>query len=631
MNKIRNNIFRIKKIGLFVFFVYISLFFVSNLSFSLEYPKFLEQEIIVTGIKLPALKKLSPWDVRLIKPEALKLTLADTLRDSLGIDIKAAGAWGSVATARLRGTTSQHVLVLKNGVRINSPLLGLVDFNDILLSGIEKIEIVKSPLSSIYGSDAIGGVINIITPGNNLKETKFSFSSGSYSSNRFSASNSSDFSGLINSLTSLNYVNSYGFRQNSDYTGYGVFQNFSDDEDKASIMLDYYSADKGVPSVPNSQTDPYSASTPNDRQKDQNLYSTLNFDADFGNLKQNIKLYNKQWYQKFHSYDFSSQVFTDTEYHANQKGFELSHNIGSYLYGVEAKEDLGQSPYIGKHVVNNYALFFQENLQHDLFSLVLGSRLDKYSTFGYFMSPRIGLNLPISPDFIFKASYGYAFKAPTLNDLYWNDTIWQMYGNSSLIPEKSKSLEFSFERYFGEIAQLSVSYYRTSITDLIMWEWNTQTNITLAKNIGGVESYGTEIEYSHKFGKGLVSFINCTLQKSEDVNDITANNIGKILPYTPYFKYNCGIKAGNDVKLNLRYVGNRFADSANTIRVPEYTIVDLVAKKKIDNSRYYIGLEIDNIFNQVYYESLGYHPTNYSQLFYPMPGRTITISMGGSI
>ena len=591
-------------------------------SFALDVPRFLGEEVVVTAARLPQLRLESPWSVDVLNKGDLagKTNLGEALRGVAGIDVKSSGYLGSVTTARLRGSTAQQVLILLDGRRINSPLLGMIDLGDVLIDNVEKIEIVRAPLSSLYGTDALGGVVNIITT---KEDRTLKVSYGTYNTQKIN---------LALGGTAINLIKSDGFRQNSDYTAQNIVQNLIWDIEslgKVEAGLNYYNTEKGVPRVPNSDSNPYSASTPDDRQKDQNLFANISLENNQGPFKTTGKIYYNQLNEQFHSYNFFSALFEDTEYKTQQQILELNQVLelskrSILSYGLEAKQDRGQSQYAGDHTANNYAAFGQFQLGGKSFNLVIGSRFDQHSVFGNTASPRAGISFYPAKDLTVRASIGNAFKAPTINDLYWNDPIWQMYGNTSLSPEKSQSYELGIENDC-----LSFNYYGASTTDLILWDWDIATNITRAKNVGAVEVHGAELGYNYHLTPAIDLFANYTWEKSEDVKDLNPAYIGKKTPYAPEIKYNAGVKVFDNIKITTSYVGERYADGGNTIKLAEYTTVGIWAG--CDFGRYQISLSVDNLFNQVYYEAVGYHPTTYAQIRYPMPGRTITVSVGGQI
>ncbi|MFA4967378.1 MAG: TonB-dependent receptor [Candidatus Margulisiibacteriota bacterium] len=602
---------------------------VCSVSFAsaLEIPRFYGQEIIVTAARLPQLSTTSPWNVDVIPQEALrgKTNLGEVLREIPGIDIKSSGYLGSVTSSRLRGSTSQQVLVLIDGKRANSPLLGMIDLGDILLDNVERIEVARAPLSALYGSDAIGGVVNVITK---KKDNAFTVAYGTYNTQK---------ANLSLGGTAISLIKSDGFRQNGDYTAQQIGQKLGwalRGIGDVGMSLTYYNSDKGVPGVPNSQTDLYSASTPGDRQKDQNLFADLSLNRKDGDLMTEAKIYYNNLYEYSRYYDFFAQNFIDSDFRTEQKAVELTQsrdfkNSFTLLHGIEAREDSGRSTYAGNHSVDNYALFGQMQFNNKNLNLVTGARVDAHSTFGSVVSPRIGINYEFLNDCSLKASAGSAFKAPTLNDLFYNNPTWFTFGNPNLSPERSQSAEIGIEKRFGRLLSFSFNYYLSSISDLILWDYDPLTYTTRVKNVGAVEGRGGELELKYQATPMLEMFANYTLQKTQDVKDTNPANVGKNTPYSPETKYTAGVKVLENVRITSTYVGPRFADGANTISLPEYSLVSLWAGKEFKG--YLISLNIDNLFNQVYYETVGYRPATYAQLPYPMPGRRIAVSIGGKI
>jgi vitamin B12 transporter len=142
-------------------------FLFSSFSFADEAPIFRGEEIVVTAARYPQFVSESPWNTTVLKYEDLEATgarnLGDALRSVLGMDIKSNGYQGAITSFKLRGVAAEEVLILIDGMRVASPLLGVADAADILVSNVERVEVVRGASSSLYGSDAIGGVINVIT------------------------------------------------------------------------------------------------------------------------------------------------------------------------------------------------------------------------------------------------------------------------------------------------------------------------------------------------------------------------------------------------------------------------------------------------------------------------------------
>ncbi|MEE8637431.1 MAG: TonB-dependent receptor [Candidatus Margulisiibacteriota bacterium] len=582
-----------------------------------EVPRFYGEEVVVTAARMPQLISQSPWNTSVITSEELKnfKTVGEALRLVAGIDSQSFGYLGAVNTIRVHGANASQVLILVDGSRINSPLLGTFDMGDLLTGDIEKIEIVRAPLSAVYGSDAISGVINIITK--SPKESKKSIfaSAASFGTQQYKANFADE-----RFVLSANYLKSDGFRTNSDYLGKNIVGKVRLPVGNWETLLDlaYYDAVKGVPGVPTSESDPGSATEPNDRQTDKNARLALSIK----NKEVNFKVYHNALDQKLDPYIWGASTNL-----AWQTGVEWQHTLklglGDFLYGLEAREDTGNGTMSGQHTIRNYALFVQDVFQprQDL-SITAGVRGDKHSVAGESVNPRIGIIFNPAKDLIIRSSLGSAFRAPTLNELYWNDG-W-MFGNASLKPEKAVSFDIGLERRLGQGSYAKVNYFLSSVTDLILWDWMSSTIETRAKNVGEAALRGVEFEFVKSLWAGGRGFINFTWQKAENKKDFDPLAEGKTIRYVPESKLNAGINyAGGS--LLIKHMGERYADNYNTVKLAAYTVVDLGISRKLAN--FDVNFGIDNLFDETYSEAVGNHPITYANIEYPMPGRRYTLGI----
>ncbi|MCX5750212.1 MAG: TonB-dependent receptor [Candidatus Saganbacteria bacterium] len=606
--------------------------------FAEDVPTFRSSEYVVSASKLPQSRFENPWSVTVLTSEEIKAlgaaNLADAVRFAAGVDVKSTGQIGAQSSIKLRGSSYQQVLVLLDGARLNSPLLGGAQIEDILLEDVDRIEVVRAPVSSVYGADAVGGVINVITKkdaANNI-----SFKSGTYLDGDLSLS-IGKLPFFKRSYLNLNGIKDRGFRQNSDYqaTNGLLAVGWDDLVGSWDVTLGQYSASKGLPGVPSVEADPYSSSTPGDREKDWRTFADVGLKHSFGDKNSlNVRAYENILNQETHIFDFWGGSFADTSYYSWEKMIEASHGFSilnqSLSYGGDYRESYGRSDYAGMHTINNIGVFLEDQVTfgRQLY-LTLGVRGDRHSVIGDNVSPRVGLVYSPWRDLFIKTSLSYAYRAPTLNDLYWNDPIWQMYGNANLRSEKIRSGEICLERRLGSGSYASVTYYDSAITDLILWNFDPLTYITQAENLGTSSVTGVEFEYVQKLSDAMSGFLNYTYQKAKN----TTNNADTWLPYAPESKGNVGVtynNSGYTSSLKARFVGSRYTDTANTVSqmLPAYTVADLSLSKKwggVDLSLY-----VDNVFDQVYYESIGYLPVTYAVRKYPMPGRVIKAELGFS-
>lgn len=605
-----------------ILFLHLS-FVICHLSFAQEAPRFYGEEVVVTASRLPQLASKSPWNTSVITSQELKnfRTVGEVLRMVAGVDSISYGYLGATNSVRLRGANASQVLILVDGRRINSPTLGMFDVGDLLVDNIEKIEVVRAPLSAVYGSDAVSGVINIITKSPKEAERFFSISAGSFGTQQYKFS-----VGGENYLFSGDYIKSDGFRTNSDYLAKNVYGKLTFPIPFGQLLVDYnyYDAAKGAPNVPTSEADPTSSSSPNDRQADKNTLVSLKLKGDNCSLR----VYQNVLDQKFDSFSIWGVATTETT--AFRTGIEweqnLSQSIGRILYGVEAWEDRGKGTTLGDHTVRSYAAFLQDEIQFgEQFSLTASIRGDKHSFAGTSINPRLGIVYQPAGDLILRASAGTAFRAPTINDLYWSSV--REFGDANLKPEKSISYDLGIERRLSDNSSAKLNYFMSNTTDLILWDWYTTTE-SRAKNVGEVDNEGLEFELTRKFGGESKGFVNFTYQKAIDKQDRDLLAVEKTIPYTPQIKYNVGfVYEGGSVI--VRHVGERYADGHNTIKLPAYTIVDLKLSKKVRG--FTIDFLVENLLDEKYSEAVGtyYNPVTYAfeNRNYPMPGRRYSIGV----
>jgi vitamin B12 transporter len=130
-----------------------------------DHPRYRLEPVVVTPDRFPIRLDRVPADVTVITPERLEmrrpLLLTDALHDAPGVDVQRSGSTGKLTDVRLRGADPRHTLVLYDGIPLNGPWLGIYDFADLMGSGRNQVEIFGGPASSLYGSGAVGGVIQI--------------------------------------------------------------------------------------------------------------------------------------------------------------------------------------------------------------------------------------------------------------------------------------------------------------------------------------------------------------------------------------------------------------------------------------------------------------------------------------
>lgn len=588
-----------------------------------QVPRFYGDEIVVTALRVPRLKSSIPWNTKLITrkeiEESPSIKLGDVLRSVSGLSVKSNGGLSSQISARFRGSNSQQVLVLLNGNRINSPSLGTFDLGDIMLTDVEKIEVVKAPLSAVYGADAVGGVVNIITRKAREKpELQISTSYGEFSTKNLSVSGTG--SKYFFSATSLS---SAGFRDNSDYKAQDFNVRLSGDVGKAYLEagVKKFEAQKGSPGSLDFQT-------PQARQNDKNLFYDITYRADSVGLKATLsqsildqKYENPAW----------MLISTHRTVTTNRNIEELIEWFPSQsiLLGMEVRNDQSESTNSGNQSQENKAVYIQDEVDIPRFAkIVIGGREDISSSHGNHFNPRFGCVFSPWRDTLLKVSWGKSFKSPTINDLYWTKTaepgwpagVITTEGNPNLEPETAQSFDITLERRIDAQSSARISYYMSEIKDMIRWT-NTSTSTIDAfwtpLNVSHADVQGMEFEFEKQVFDCVRGFVNFTYQTAKD------RDSGKFLDYAPQSQLNAGVrysnKAGVTSNLIVRHVGERYADLSNTNKLAAYSVVDLSLSK--DFGRWDAKLDVENLFGEDYAESYGFTDV------YPMPGRRYNIGV----
>lgn len=617
------------------------------------------EEIVVESNRLKMKNSEAPNKIQVLDEKYLGALNGSSLRDALTLSddvyIKDYGFNSGTKTISLNATQSEHTLILLNGIRLNSRQNAQVDLSLYNLDNIERIEVSKGGSSALYGSEAIGGVINIITKDNySLKPVGFSLKAGvgSYGQRKFYGRFSHSFElGFLNNINySLSFSDerakndfSYYFkngvnkelkeRENSDFNtqSFNFDLTFTDEDESAyKFFANYTHFERGVPGVD------LGYSTGTARQIDYNFISSLSYTREVDEdvfMKSDIS-YNYALQKYFDPSTFNLSVQINSFYRLNNV---TTTNVLSYLpnekFSLEAGTELsfgsiesneteeGELTQGAVFVLSKFAVKFKNaslltlypSVRYDYFSniseknVITGKFGVNYKPFG-----NIQLNI--------KSSIGNNFSAPTFNELYWKDL-----GNKDLRPERSISFDAGLYYKFSIAGshELEFSYFNINTKDRIVWTPESAT-IWQPVNVGKVRSEGIDISLRSQFEltKRLSSAasINYTygsaIKKNEDYpGDPT---YGKQLIYLPkeMLKASIMINYLTTSKI-LKYVSfglfynfstRRYTNFENTQFNPRYDVLDGNISLGITKGAFEIGTKfiVNNIFNEDYMVIKGY-------------------------
>ena len=414
------------------------------------------------------------------------IDVIDLLGKQTGIDVVRTGGSGSQNSIFIRGGNSNHALILIDGMRVNSATQGLFDFAHLPLALIERIEIVRGPRASVWGSDALSGVIQIFTRAPDSANAEMRL--GSY--RRAGLDVGTGFSGKHGRVALS--------------AGFDSFDGFS-----ATTPDNVWSYDPDNDGYRNE----HAALQAETRIGSQSLAFTgiatrgdVEFDqgrTQADNHSWNLALsgaVNTTWQHRLslgESYEKLDTPAYVSVYGSRRKSLDWSNTLtldkGTMAFGVNASKESGYSNgWSGpefKETRDNNGVFGVWNGSFGRQSLELASRWDHNSQFGSRLTSSAAWVLQVSPDSRWRASWGQGFRAPNFNELYYPGFFGSFGGNPDLDPERSQSLEVGYSHVFSSMLRAELSAYRSHIDDLIAFEGidNQAINIQQAR-IEGVES-----------------------------------------------------------------------------------------------------------------------------------------------
>jgi vitamin B12 transporter len=512
----------------------------------------------------------------------------------------------------MRGTNSSHVLVLIDGIKVGSAGTGLTQFEFLPLDQIERVEIIRGPQSSLYGSEAIGGVIQIFTRKGTSNQPKISLETGGGSYNTAKVAGS--VSGKVdNSWYSLSaaHLTSDGFNGRQNYYGYyepdkdgyenssGTarfghrFANNSEIEAffmRAEGINQYDSApdwQTGVISNSNrfieqvvgisgkfNITDNWQTNLRLGQSRDDNNALTST-GASYNNIE-NTR-WNASWLNQFTLSD-NQQLIIGSDYRLDEV-----HGDKQNVYSKSSRYDFGGFAQLHSKVFEKH--FINASL-----------RGDGNEAFGNYVTGNIGWRyqgiLGLSPF----ASFGNAFKAPTFNDLYRPD--WG--GNPNLKPEESQSVEAGVAGDYSW-GRFEVRAYHTDIDNLIAWVGNSiPPNYGILKNVNKARIDGLETEISTQI-YGFNTKLNLNLLNPHDVT----NNSRLIRRADKMLSFDIS-KSINQFDLGATVIaqGERFDYPANysdpaTVTLAGFVTADIRASYHL-NKNWILNAKLSNLFDQNY-------------------------------
>ncbi len=622
------------------------------------------EPVVVTATLLEEPISRVPDSTTVITEEEMQrkkeVTVADAIRDAPGVYVRQGGTIGEQTTVRIRGADIKQTLVMIDGVEVTNSWYGFYDFGSLMVDNIERVEVVRNAQSALYGSEAMGGVINIITKkGAGKPRATLSAEGGTFNTYREFGSLVGK-QGITNFTASVSRLDSDGQFTNDDYRNTTLSARLGFDiTENASMTWNsrYIDSVKGLAINPNefwSMTNPPPIPFHRDENYDRETTFFLNV-LDFGykvsslwdfiikgSFMDDEELVEDQYTQGVDfipgmvplmgmRLDTDSERYTLGTHHNLHLLDEMVTITGGFEYQEEEAVFKGifvpQIPPLPPTRVDreriNRAIYLQNRFDYEGLTFIAGVRYDEDSIFGNKTNPKF------SAYYFFdktktrlNTTWGTGFRAPTFQELFM-----PLFGNPLLNPEESTGFEFGVDqRIWENRVFLEAAYFTTRYRDLI------QSSLIGVSNIGRARIWGIEGGGSVKPGKALEFKGNVTYLDTKD--EETKQELPRRPRYMWCLNVNYQWNQRLTLNLNVNFVGSvhsgfdAIAPHGRYLlgRIPGYKKVDLAASYALVDKWGPLKVlkltgKIENLLDEQYQEAKGF----------PAPGFNFLIGMRANL
>ena len=596
------------------------------------------EEIVVTATRTEQSIKDVGSSITVIPQEQIENSksqlVQDVLRQVPGIEVTRTQGLGGTTSIFMRGAESNHTLVFVDGVEVRSTTSGGFNFANLTTDNIEKIEILRGPQSTLYGSDAIGGVINIITKkGEGPTKVTLNSEYGEHETYKEVLSisggkESMDFAASVSYIKTHGIDFSDGVPDGREEDGY---ENFTG---SARIGRNFMGDGRVDTTLRVSHSDlefddfvSFAEGSIDDldrRQKTEEI---------FFSAKAKKSFFDGLWIPSLlvsvydleitgNDFDFESELpsgvslnsdsfriptrLWKAEHQSDINLFDIITLTGGYELEVEEGENDGS---ISKQTIYNHAYYFQYQIElFEALNWTAGLREDRHSEFGNNLTYRSSLSYNIENlGLRFHGSWGKGYRAPSINELFFPG-----FGNPDLNPEESKGWDIGIEKeIIRDKLSIDVTYFENDFTDLISFTILPDGTFG-AKNIGAAEAEGFETTLTYN------PFNWFSIIGTHTHNDTTDKDAGDQLPRRPRQKSTVTINAQPFERLNINSSWNMVRDriDSNGTELDDYWTLNMVMRYQFSKLiTAYVRSE--NIFDYDYEEVAGFNTL----------GRTVYVGM----
>lgn len=579
-------------------------------------------EVIVTATRTPQSVDDALAAVTVItraQIEQLQVrSLEELLQGTTGMAVGNSGGAGKLTSFFARGTDADHLLVLVDGVRIGSATAGTAALQNVPIESVDRVEFVRGPRSSLYGSEAVGGVLQIFTRrGGTGLQPEFSAGGGSYGTRQASASlGAGDSAHWFNVQGSWQSIDGFNACRGSSTLFAGCF---TEEPDRDGYSYRSLNARGGVAHAGSSLEANFLRAA-----------GKVEYDGSFANrseiLQQVAGLSGKQKLgdgltlnlRIARAWDQSDDFLRAGQQDTFAGDFNTTRDSASgqldYTFASTHLLSLGVD-YLNDKVDSTTA--FDVDRRHDtgVFAQYVGSlgawraeaslRHDDNQQFGAHRTGSLALGYAFAPQWELVAQYGTAFRAPTFNELYY-----PFFGNATLEPERSRSVEMAVKGH-GGAGRWRISAFQTRVLDQIAFDSNF-----LPANIDEARIRGMEAELSLQWRSWQIDSGVTAMDPENRGNGL---NRGNTLPRRARIAGNLQAQWQHDAfsgGFRLVAQGHRYDDGANTRDLNAYATLDVQGEYRFAHA-WRLQARVANLFDK-HYETVS---------FYNQPGRAAYMTL----
>ncbi|MFA5494343.1 MAG: TonB-dependent receptor [Porticoccaceae bacterium] len=576
----------------------------------------IHEEVVVTATRTPVALVDSLASVTAISREQLDifrpLELTDVLRQVPSLEVSRSGGPGSTTSLFTRGTSGDHTLVLVDGQRLSSATSGGTSIQFLNPDQIERVEVVRGAYSSLYGSEAIGGVVQIFTRDGSASTGSYVNATAGSHDLRKTAVGTSGNSGNLRYGVHASYLDTDGIN-NREADPARDKDGFRNKSVNASVGYRFANdADLALRFLESNNRNEYDSTTPGERPYSDSWLQNINLKgslpiADFwlSQLSLGVSTDDSDNYDGttgLHTGHFRTEReqlfwqndFTIAEDHTVTVGYDYYEDKvkSSNTYVNNAGKAVGKR--------DNSAVFAQYQGNWSFVDLVLGAREEDNEDFGSHTTSNVSLGFRLDDSHRLVVTWAEGFKAPTFNDLYWPASAWSA-GNPDLKPEESENIEVSLRGHY-DLWHWSIGYFENKVENLIAWASGPDL-VLRPYNVSEAKIEGAELALGAALAGWNLSASYTYLEPKDAGN-------GNLLPRRSRnnLTLNADKRFGDQLTagLSVKSQGNRYDNAANTQSLSGYTTVALRLGYQITQALE-ANLKLDNLFDRDYQLNRGYN------------------------